>query len=1528
MKAGLPPLADSDRVIDLYFKENSLIAHQLSSFDEFLLRKLDTIIASFNPIEIYHQHVPERDVFRYKVKLSFSNAKLSKPVISEKDGGTKLMTPNDARLRNLTYSSPLTADLKIECDRYDETSQQFITEIKTISGVTLGKIPIMVRSRFCMLGQDRAQPTLAGSERDGAVVEECRYDPGGYFIINGNEKVIVSSDRIAENRVFIFPGTTTSTSSLYSLAAEIRSVPYGSDCSASPKTTVVKIASRDNQFGRVIRISMHHIKVDVPLFIIFRALGVETDRKIMEFIVPQNEESLKEQLVASAHEAAESDIKCEHDALEYLSKFLQISGYPKEILNNRQKRMGIVRHVLLNDFLPHVSASNLKCKALYLGYMTRKLLKCHMKLIPADDRDSYLHKRIDAPGTLLANLFRQCYSKMIKDLRAMVQKDINTGPWRATGQICNVISKSNVYKLVKSSVIEGGLKYALSTGTWGLKTSKTKQGVAQVLNRLTYNAAISHLRRLNTPLEKSGKLVAPRKLHATTFGYICPAETPEGSGVGLVKNLSMSTTVSLASCAATVRHIIANMPSSVFVAFNGSNIDIFSRAFATSVIVNGDILGVALDPPVLYTTLKRLKLSGALNVTIAVVWDVFNSEIRVSSEGGRLIRPLFTVSVDGDTKEQVDVKMWRDLVFNGQVEFLDVEESNAALIAMSRAQSDSSSRYTHMEIHPSLMLGALAGAIPFSDHNQAPRNCYQSSMGKQAIGLYAINYRHRYDTIAHILNYPQVPLAQTKISKIVKTEEMPSGANVIVAIMCATGFNQEDSVIINKGAIDRGLFSSTVYKTLREQNSRNHSNGEEEFFIKPNPNHTLAMKPFNYEKLSENGFVPENTMVEAGDIVIGKTMPQKRDSVIVYKDTSVSLKSQEPETYIDRNCHGDRYFTNINGDGYVFAKVRTRNLRVPTIGDKFSCYSSEHEVLTLDHGWVPFPQLSIEAGHKVATLVDGDELVYQVPTEVQHYPDYNGKMYCVRNAHVDLLVTPNHRMYVRKMTGNDLKRHPYETPRADDVFGLPRHYKKNAAVWNGASSSSSAFFSLSPTRQVDMKAWMEFVICWYVGVDTTTIHSTLNTLGLLENNSVVYDAEESSWQIYDPDVIQQFADCLNVAGMESSEVSFSGTNARLPNWLLHLPMDLSRYAVDLMLRGKMIFETKSVHLRDQFQQLCLHAGGSSKFFLNPDSGQWQCDPTWSLHINEPLVNCGREIRRETWVDYNGAVHCCTVPLGHGVLYVRQGNTKPPVWCGNSKHGQKGTVGMILNQEDMPFTKDGIVPDIIINPHAIPSRMTIAQLMECLMSKACLFSGTYGDATPFSGVTVERLASELARHGCERYGNEILYNARTGEQIVTDIFIGPTFYQRLKHMTTDKVHSRANAGPVVLLTRQPAEGRSRDGGLRIGEMEEEVHIAHGITSFLKERFMECSDNFRLFVCKTCNSIATAASPENNIYVCKHCRNTATHFAEIRIPYAAKLLFQELQTMAIGTKFLTSSMSAHHHQSHTSSSVVGQTVVGSG
>jgi DNA-directed RNA polymerase beta subunit len=1583
-------------VVDAFYRENSLVKHQLDSYNDFILRKMEEIIEGFNPVQVYHHYVPELEMFQSILKVDIVNPVLSKPTIHEKDGSTKLMTPNDARLRNFTYAAPLTVDIKVTTETYNEQSQEYITEVKKLSNINLAKIPIMVRSKYCV---------LAANQDAIDNINECQYDVGGYFVINGNEKVVISQDRMCENKTYVF--TNSKGSNAYSHIAEIRSV--SENRFGVPKTTSLKLSAKPNQFGKPIRVNLHHIKQEVPLFIVFKALGIENDKAILEHIVNNVDDhannAVVKELVASVDEA--SDITCSRDALEYLSKYLHINGYPKEIITNKQERLNILRSVLEKEFLPHVGPEVHK-KAIYLGYMTKKLVSCYLGLWKLDDRDSYINKRVDSPGVLMANLFRQYFGKMVKDMRNMIQKEINNGAWKATGKFSNIINKLNVYKIIKSTVIESGMKYALATGNWGIKSNKNKQGVAQVLNRMTYNASLSHLRRVNTPLEKSGKLIQPRKLHSTQFGYICPSETPEGAAVGLVKNLAMAASISISSNSTNIRTILHEDEEMCFAEDNGGGVH--DLQYKTKVIVNGDIIGTHDNPLRLYQRFKALKKRAAINIYTSIVWDVVRNEISINCEGGRMVRPLFTVAnnrpliLDMPAMESVNATEfdWKHLVCNGYIEFLDVDETNASMIAMKPSDlskgdkgANKMPKYTHLEIHPSLMLGVLAGSIPFSDHNQAPRNTYQclhvdetvlmadgsykkikdvivgdnvvtfdpatketttttvvhqyvrpaandvyvvttisgrtitatsnhnfmtssgwkpveefdnntavgvhmclkdmydtsdsdvvvidcdsfrsrlnnvgfmiadvarmcnhfetsqvipmkasschlmtlaricgyirgagvldhnkvsidfdnesdakmfdedvasvgiecvhpvkisssdcmhnegkpmpwrltykdflpallhvlgasswvvpgwvvhggnsikreylagyqgacgksiiyqdrpyfpmtalvtadqdrhsivaafveemkemfecvgvamhdtikihdddlyvvgfkmvedadnckeyyervgfrystsklmqsglvveyikhihhqplnhktfawwsenvhiqstslfvpiegkmmvprcmisditvahknhsfiagdgflssnSAMGKQAIGIYSTNFRHRFDTMAHVLNYSQKPLVQTKTSKLVHNDEMPCGVNIIVAIMCMTGFNQEDSIIMNQSAVDRGLFSSTYYKTYKEQNNRNHSNGEEEFFTRPTTDTTKGVKPFNYAKLSDTGFVPENTPVTAGDVIIGKCMPQKKDSGIIYKDTSVSLKNNECG-YVDKNCYGDKYFTNINGDGYTFTKVRIRNMRVPTIGDKFS----------------------------------------------------------------------------------------------------------------------------------------------------------------------------------------------------------------------------------------------------------------------------------------------------------------------------------------SKHGQKGTVGILYRQEDMPFSKNGLVPDIIINPHAIPSRMTIAQLMECLLSKSCVVKGEYGDATPFTNMSVENIAKELESNGLERYGNELLYNSRTGEQINTEIFIGPTFYQRLKHMTCDKVHSRGNAGPIVLLTRQPAEGRAREGGLRIGEMELDSCLGHSVMSFLKERFMESSDNYRVFVCRKCGMMANV-NPEQNIYACKPCKNTSS-FAEIRIPYAAKLLFQEMGTMSIATRFL--------------------------
>lgn len=1141
----------------LYFgstKGKQLTKHLTDSYDDFVLTKIDDVIHGFNPIIMHHEYLADVDKHKYRLEIVISNPTLSKAIITEKDGGTKLMTPTEARNRNFTYAAPLIVDVDITANVLNDAGE-YVMEKKQLKHVNLGQIPIMVGSKYAMYNDTSS---------------ECPMDFGGYFVINGNEKVIVSQDRIAENKTYVFPFQKQTA---YSHVAEVRSVIENRF--SVPKTTTIKLSSKANQFGRIIRSVIHHVKHDIPVFILFRALGIESDREIIQFIT--DDSFIIRNLIASIEEA--SAVTCKHEAYDYILKYLNISGYPKEIMGIKEHRYRILSDVLRNEFLPHVG-NDFTRKAVYLGSMVNKLIGCFTGIIPFDDRDSYLNKRIDTPGILLANLFRQYYGKVIKDMKNQLQKEINAGSWKSSGMFVNILNKVTVTKAIKYQIITSGLKYGMATGNWGIKTSKMKQGVAQVLNRLSYNSTLSHLRRVNTQIEKAGKLVAPRKLHGTQFGVICPSETPEGASVGLVKNLSLAVNITLSSCSHSVHLLIAD---NGLIPFDSGNVIDIHRN--TRVVINGNLVGVHRFPKVLFDVLKAAKRSGKINPFTSVCWNIGLCEINVCTQAGRSSRPMYIVHENKTafTSEIVDAVYQGDITFHGLleqsvIEFIDVEEANNSMIAMQykdlnelRDCNRHPTQFTHLELDPSLMLGVVASGIPFANHNQAPRNCYQASMGKQAISLYATNFRKRYDTVAHVLNYPQIPLVQSRASKIVNNHCMPRGMNAIVAIATYTGYNQEDSIMINQSSVDLGLFCSTYYKTVKDQSNKNHSTGEEEFYGIPDSK-ARGSKPFNFCKLQENGFVKENSFVEAGDVIIGKCMPQKINGQINNKDTSVVLKNNETG-FIDRVCAYDEYFTNVNGDGYTFSKVRLRCNRQPVIGDKFA----------------------------------------------------------------------------------------------------------------------------------------------------------------------------------------------------------------------------------------------------------------------------------------------------------------------------------------SCHAQKGVLGMAYRKEDMPFTRDGMIPDMIVNPHAIPSRMTIAQLMECIMSKACCGLGAFGDATPFNDLSVNDISSALEACGMEKHGNEIMYNSRTGEQILTDIFIGPTYYQRLKHLVADKVHSRAQNGPIVMLTRQPTEGRSNVGALRLGEMESDVMMCHGLASFQKERFLECSDNYRMFICKVCN-MPSINNPERNIGRCKHCKNS-TRFSEIRIPYAAKLLFQEVQTMNIGIKMLT-------------------------
>ena len=1146
-------------IIETYFKQchlERLVRHQLESYNHFISYDIQRTIQMFNPV-VVSTEIDDTENTKIDTTIYFTNFKIMRPQIFENNGSSKIMYPNEARLRNFTYSSLMTVDVNITYDIHSDTNSQTITN--TIPNINIGKIPIMLNSQLC---------SLKHSSAEARVHDECPYDTGGYFIINGSEKTVIGQERAAENQVYCF---NTKKNTKWSWIAEIRSVPDFKQI--SPKVINMMISSKTTEHGNAIYIDLPKIKQPIPLFTLFKALGITSDKAICEYIllnIDDNKGKFLKLLKASI--VYSNDILTQEDAFEYIMSHVQFTAY-KNTTASQEKKISYTREIITTELFPHCRSDTEK---LYmLGLMCIKLIKTAEGIIQESDRDSYENKRIDTCGILLNNLFRNNFNKMVKDMQKHIRREVINGSWKTNMEYENIVNLTNIYKIIKASTIENGFKRALATGDFGIANTKSnKVGVAQVLNRLTYISTLSHLRRINTPIDKSGKLIPPRKLHNSTWGFVCPAETPEGHSVGVVKNLSYLTNITLPSSSEAIYAYLGNNYTPITEKVTPNML--YNKV---KVIVNGNWCGYTDDPMKLYLDLKKKKEQGIINIFTSVTFNYANMEIHVCTSGGRLTRPVYRVEgsnllLDPDTADKIVSRKfkWDDLLTDikfgrGIIEYIDPAEQNTSLIAMKYSKIDNN-RYTHCEIHASTIFGILASCIPFPEHNQSPRNTYQCAMGKQAMGVYTTNHSMRMDKTAYVLSCPMRPLVDTRVMNFIQLHKIPSGCPVIVAIMSHTGYNQEDSILFNKGAVDRGLFQATLFKTEKDEDKKLY--GDAEIRCRPDPSKTKGMKFGNYDKINADGVIPENSLVSDKDIIMAKIVPIKENrndhmKTIKYEDFSIIHRANE-DVYVDKN------YLNRNGDGYNLCKVKLRTLRTPFIGDKFS----------------------------------------------------------------------------------------------------------------------------------------------------------------------------------------------------------------------------------------------------------------------------------------------------------------------------------------SRHGQKGTIGNIIPEEDMPYTENGVRPDIIINPHAIPSRMTIAQLKETLLGKALLELGLFGDGTSFEEFNIKDIRKRLLEVNYECNGNELLYNGLTGEQLETSIFIGPCFYQRLKHMVADKQHSRS-IGPMVNLTRQPAEGRSRDGGLRFGEMERDCMISHGASRFTKERVYDVSDAFKAHVCKDCGSIA-AFNKKHNIYHCNMCENT-TNFAEVHIPYSCKLLFQELMTMNIAPRIIT-------------------------
>lgn len=1110
-------------IIKSFIEEKGLVRQHLDSYNEFVTKRLRETILSDGVVttQIHNYYVIITDV------------RIGKPRVRDEIGAVleapESLTPMMCRLRNMTYAAPISITMvQVE----DGVRGQPVT-------VEIGEIPVMIRSVLDPLSR-------ITDPRELIALGEDPKDPGGYFIINGSDRVLVAQEDMAPNRIIIDKVkegiSATHTAKLVS-------------ATSSMKVPLILDRHKDG----TLHISTPPIPGKIPFAVVMRALGLERDQDIAYAVSIDPE--IQRELIPTLIQV--SEIKSSEEALLFIGNRIA-AGQPREVRIHRAEE------IIDKYLLPHIGTTKEKRleKALFLGQMAAKLLEAVIGRRGLDDKDHYANKRLRLAGDLLATQFRAAYKAFLKNFREQLIK--------AKIRYKKITDK-NLLSLVRSDIITERIRHAMATGNWvGGRT-----GVSQILDRTNWISMQSHLRRVVSPLSRSQPHFEARDLHGTQWGRLCPFETPEGPNCGLVKNLALMSYVSVGVDENEVLSVIFDIGEEDIKLV--PLIEVFSRARRgedvseflsyAKVHINGRLIGFVRDGEKFVSYLRKLRRSGKIHFEVGIAHlktDSIN-EVYINTDRGRIMRPLLVVEKGRLllTKEIVEKLSRKEISFSdllrmGVVELLDPEEEENAYVAMN--PEDITSEHTHMEIFPPTILGIAASTIPYAEHNQSPRNTYQSAMVKQAVGIYMANFHLRMDSRGHVLHYPEKPLVQTRALELIGYNDRPAGHNMVVAVMSFTGYNMEDAVIVNRSSVERGMARSTFFRTYVTEERRYPGGEEDRIEIPDASSHGFKGKQY-YQFLEADAIVPVEARVKGGDVLIGKTSPSRfmeemKEFAAISakrKDSSVSLRYGEKGVV-------DQIIVTTSAEGHKLIKVKVRDYRVPEIGDKFA----------------------------------------------------------------------------------------------------------------------------------------------------------------------------------------------------------------------------------------------------------------------------------------------------------------------------------------SRHGQKGVIGMLIPQADMPYTYQGITPDLIINPHALPSRMTVGQLIESIAGKVAAMRGRPVDGTPFYGEKPEDLKRELLLYGYPMDGTEPMYDGRTSEFIGSPIFIGIVYYQRLHHMVADKIHARAR-GQVQILTRQPTEGRAREGGLRFGEMERDVLIAHGASSLLRERLMESSDRTVIWVCELCGHIGWYDRNKKRP-ICPIHKDQANLYP-VEVSYAFKLLLQELMSMMI-------------------------------
>ncbi|MFX1505013.1 MAG: DNA-directed RNA polymerase subunit B [Promethearchaeota archaeon] len=872
---------DKWKVLKSMYNEFGLVRQHLYSFNEFVEKKLNEIVQERPKIE--------PDIEGFYVKLE--GIDVGEPSVREADGSERTIYPMEARIRNLIYSAPLNLKMRpVYVDAGIEREEEIVTAY-------IGRLPIMLKSKSCLLyNLSRDELTRLGEDPE---------DPGGYFIINGSERVIVTQEYLVSNRVLVDKGrkgsSTTAVAKVFSTVAGFRSL--------------VSVQRRKD--GRLL-VNFFSVPRPLPLTVLIKALGVTVDRDIANLVT--NDPELIQELLPTLREAAE--IVDQEEALDFIGKRVAVG-------QTRQYRILRAKQVLDNYLLPHVGKdeSFRHQKALYLAQMALKVIELNLGRIEQDDKDHYANKRLKLAGEMLTSLFRVAFHSLYRDIKYQLEKGARRG------------KLPNLRVAMRADVITERIRHALATGNW----VGGKAGVSQLLDRTNYMSTYSHLRRVISPLIRSQAHFEARDLHATHWGKICPNETPEGPNCGLVKNLAMQAYISIGTSEQPVLDFI----------FQNCTVQPVTEAIdhqGVHILLNGNLISTTRHPEETFNLIREARRSSKLFHEINLAYFDENRVISINTDGGRVRRPL--IILDHDQEGSVvprlnlnhieklskgDIK-FSDLLKEGVIEFLDAEEEENAYIAMTLEEIQP--EHTHVEISPSAILGICASIIPYAEHNQSPRNTYEAGMTKQALGLYASNFYFRTDRRSHILQAPQIPLVGSKSMDIIGFNDRPAGQNFVVAILSFQGYNIEDAIILNRASIERGLARSHFFRSYVGEEKK-YLGGQEDRFEIPQKGVRGYRAKEVYRHLSEvDGIIEPEIEVGGGDILVGRTSRPRFLEEYIELESLESSTPQRRETSLAIR-HGEKGIVDgviltETSEGSTLVKIKVRDQRTPELGDKFA----------------------------------------------------------------------------------------------------------------------------------------------------------------------------------------------------------------------------------------------------------------------------------------------------------------------------------------------------------------------------------------------------------------------------------------------------------------------------------------------------------------------------------------------------------------------------------------------------------------